>query len=48
MVLKVTIQRYFLICMPVVMMTYGSYTIQAVQEKILLVSCIIKHILSPC
>lgn len=38
-VLKKTSQKYFLMCVSVVTVTYGSDTIQAIQEKFLLVSC---------
>lgn len=41
-------QKYFLMCVPVVTVTYGSDTIQAIQEKSAGILCIKKCVLSPC
>lgn len=40
-------QKYFLMCVSVVTVTYGSDTIQAIQEKSLLVSCALKSVFFP-
>lgn len=38
-VLRKPSQKYFLMCVSVITVTYGSDTIQAIEEKNLLLSC---------